>query len=215
MKDAHARKRESKRNSGDCPSQGEKVPTYQELLDEALDETFPASDPISPTAAMHALHRVESARDAVDWALKPGGHQPPPVVAQERCGLLTKALAQEAMDRLLPVLQAAIADPDVCETGALAVVVLDPARSHHEHDFDNAILLEHGLGDRGTGTPITLNWLGPRHACPGSQAVTAGRLRRALTCSGRATPWWGAGSTSKAWWSASAAHTPGTTKPWP
>lgn len=149
MKDAHARKRESKRNSGDCPSQGEKVPTYQELLDEALDETFPASDPISPTAAMHALHRVESARDAVDWALKPGGHQPPPIVAQERCGLLTKALAQEAMDRLLPVLQAAIEDPEVCETGALAVVMLDPARSHHEHGFDDALLLEHGLGDRG------------------------------------------------------------------
>ena len=41
MKDAHARKRESQRNSGDCPSQGEKVPTYPELLDEALDEPFP------------------------------------------------------------------------------------------------------------------------------------------------------------------------------
>ncbi len=149
MKDAHARTRESKRHSGECPSQTEKVPTYQELLDEALDETFPASDPISPTAAMHASHRVESARDEVDWALQPGGHQPPPVAAEGQCGLLTKALAQEALDRIRPMLEAAIADPQVCGTGALAVVVIDPARPHFEGDFDDVVLLEEGFGDRG------------------------------------------------------------------
>lgn len=148
MKDAHARKRESKRNSGECPGQGEKVPTYQELLDEALDETFPASDPISPSAAMHASHRVDSARDEVDWALKPGGHQPLPMVADGQCGLLTQALAQQALDRLRPMLEAAIADPEVCATGALAVVVLDPARSHLEDGLDDVVLLEHGFGDR-------------------------------------------------------------------
>jgi hypothetical protein len=41
--------------------------TYQEFLDEALDETFPASDPISPSAAMYAEERIQTAKDKVDW----------------------------------------------------------------------------------------------------------------------------------------------------
>lgn len=48
-----------------------RIPTYQESLDEALDETFPASDPISPSAAMHAEERIQTAKDAVDWKGKP------------------------------------------------------------------------------------------------------------------------------------------------
>lgn len=47
----------------------EPLPTYQELLDDALDDTFPASDPISPSAAMRAEREVTSARDAKDWTL--------------------------------------------------------------------------------------------------------------------------------------------------
>ncbi|MGE0312828.1 MAG: hypothetical protein AB7P21_14550 [Lautropia sp.] len=42
-------------------------PTYQRSLDEALEETFPASDPISPSAAMHAEHRIRTERDDIDW----------------------------------------------------------------------------------------------------------------------------------------------------
>jgi len=64
--------RARRRADGCCDESDEKVPTYQELLDEALDETFPASDPISPSAAMHAQKQAESERDAVDWTLKPG-----------------------------------------------------------------------------------------------------------------------------------------------
>ena len=48
-------------------------PTYQGSLDEALEQTFPASDPISPGSAMHAEeHLAPTARDDVDWRLKPG-----------------------------------------------------------------------------------------------------------------------------------------------
>jgi hypothetical protein len=54
-----------------------KVPTYQELLDESLDETFPASDPISPSAAMHAEKQISTARDGRDWKLRPGGSPTP------------------------------------------------------------------------------------------------------------------------------------------
>lgn len=49
-----------------------KMPTYQELLDESLDQTFPASDPISPGAAMHADKQISTGQDDTDWTLKPG-----------------------------------------------------------------------------------------------------------------------------------------------
>lgn len=76
MKDAHARQREAHRVEGKGHKPQDKVPTYQELLDEALDETFPASDPISPSAAMHAEKQIASSKDDKDWTLKPGQAKP-------------------------------------------------------------------------------------------------------------------------------------------
>jgi len=70
MKDSHARLKESQRLDGQSKPR-DRVPTYQELLDEALDETFPASDPISPSAAMHAHRQVATAKDEVDWQVEP------------------------------------------------------------------------------------------------------------------------------------------------
>lgn len=61
---------EDKRLDGTA-DKDKKVPTYQELLDESLDQTFPASDPISPGAAVNAEKRIESEKDAADWKLKP------------------------------------------------------------------------------------------------------------------------------------------------
>lgn len=75
MKDPHAREKEAKRLEGTCRP-ASKLPTYQELLDESLDETFPASDPISPSAAMHAARRVCTGKDDIDWQLKPGADVP-------------------------------------------------------------------------------------------------------------------------------------------
>jgi hypothetical protein len=72
MKDPHSREKEAKRLDGTCQQPEAKVPTYQELLDESLDETFPASDPISPSAAMHADKAIATGKDDVDWQLKPG-----------------------------------------------------------------------------------------------------------------------------------------------
>lgn len=156
MKDAHARQREKKRASGECEDAKQKVPTYQELLDEALDETFPASDPISPTAAMHAAEQVDSPRDAVDWTLKAGGHRGPPLreeekdqaSPQEAGAIVTAALAQEALDKVLPMMEAAVRDPDVCGTGFLSVVILDPAHGWPRAEFSDALLLEHHIGDQ-------------------------------------------------------------------
>ena len=53
------------------PGSGQKLPTYQKLVDEALEETFPASDPISPTAAMRAEEPVRTRSDEEDWKLQP------------------------------------------------------------------------------------------------------------------------------------------------
>ncbi|MGO4331178.1 hypothetical protein AB4Z48_15235 [Cupriavidus sp. 2TAF22] len=51
--------------------------TYQQAVDESLDMTFPASDPISPSAAMHAEKQTSTPRDDKDWHLTPGSeHQP-------------------------------------------------------------------------------------------------------------------------------------------
>jgi hypothetical protein len=72
MKDPHSRRKESERLEGKAPNPEAKVPTYQELLDESLDQTFPASDPISPSAAMHAERQMSTKKDPVDWSLKPG-----------------------------------------------------------------------------------------------------------------------------------------------
>ncbi|RZL03809.1 MAG: hypothetical protein EOP36_02900 [Rubrivivax sp.] len=77
MNSTHAQQRESARLEGKNAKPHEKVPTYQELLDEALDETFPASDPISPSAAMSAEKRIAKGTQDVDWHLQPGACKPP------------------------------------------------------------------------------------------------------------------------------------------
>lgn len=59
-------------SSGEQSDTGGKATTYQEVLDEALEETFPASDPIAPGAAMHARERITTEKDVVDWAIEPG-----------------------------------------------------------------------------------------------------------------------------------------------
>lgn len=76
-KDPRAVKSPQDRLAGKGKQPAEKVPTYQELLDESLDQTFPASDPISASAAMAAEKRIETAKDTTDWTLKPGAAKPP------------------------------------------------------------------------------------------------------------------------------------------
>lgn len=72
MKNAHTHSQQAERMEGRGQHAHQKVPTYQELLDEALDQTFPASDPISPSAAMHTEKEISTGKDDKDWQLKPG-----------------------------------------------------------------------------------------------------------------------------------------------
>jgi hypothetical protein len=76
MNNHHAQQKEAKRLDGKVQHRHEKVPTYQELLDESLDQTFPASDPISPSAAMHAEKKISTDCNEKDWQLRPGADRP-------------------------------------------------------------------------------------------------------------------------------------------
>lgn len=68
--------KEDVRLSGHAASPQAKVPTYQDLLDETLDNTFPASDPIAASAATHVREPHTTARDTHDWTLEPGACKP-------------------------------------------------------------------------------------------------------------------------------------------
>lgn len=100
MQNPHAQDREARRLDGKGKTPQEKVPTYQELLDEALDQTFPASDPISPSAAMHADRQIATDKDSRDWTLKPGECDPgkaecAPDAAGARKGKTTSATNEQ------------------------------------------------------------------------------------------------------------------------
>jgi hypothetical protein len=56
----------------------DKVPTYQQLLDESIEATFPASDPIASSAAMYTARRISTPKDDTDWTLVPGADRAPP-----------------------------------------------------------------------------------------------------------------------------------------
>lgn len=58
-------------------SRDDDIQTYQQAIDESLEMTFPASDPISPSAAMHTEKRVNTEVDATDWTLEPGSENQP------------------------------------------------------------------------------------------------------------------------------------------
>lgn len=64
---------------GGCASQPapEEGNTYQSAVDASLEMTFPASDPISPGAAMHTEQQVSTLRDETDWKLAAGSKSPP------------------------------------------------------------------------------------------------------------------------------------------
>ncbi|EON19974.1 hypothetical protein ASL20_12880 [Cupriavidus necator] len=66
----------SKAAAGD-KQRGKEAKTYQAAVDDSLEMTFPASDPISPSAAMHAEKKTQTARDDVDWKLKRGSDEQP------------------------------------------------------------------------------------------------------------------------------------------
>jgi hypothetical protein len=61
-------------------------------------------------------------------------------------GLLDREAALQAVSFALPLLEAAVADAEVGQSGVLYIVVMDPARPPGTCAFEEAILLEHAVG---------------------------------------------------------------------
>lgn len=59
-----------------------------------------------------------------------------------------KAAAQRAVDMALPMIEPAMRAPGVCGSGFLVIVVMDPALQPGDCPFDDAVLVEHCIGDR-------------------------------------------------------------------
>ena len=53
----------------------EQLETYQDLLDESLHLTFPASDPISAQAATRCADPLQTPANPSDWRLHPGSRE--------------------------------------------------------------------------------------------------------------------------------------------
>ena len=56
--------------------------------------------------------------------------------------------AQRALAMALPMIEPLMRDPAVVGSGFLHIVVVDPARTPQDGAFDDAVLLEHSVGDR-------------------------------------------------------------------
>ncbi|HSX91302.1 MAG TPA: hypothetical protein VLG41_00170 [Hydrogenophaga sp.] len=92
--------KEDVRLSGEARSPKDKVPTYQEALDEALENTFPASDPVAASAAAQPREPHATPRDDSDWALEPGAGDPVKAAASDAPAASTREPQSDEARRL-------------------------------------------------------------------------------------------------------------------
>lgn len=59
-----------------------------------------------------------------------------------------RTAAQQALHLTLPMIEPAMADPQVSGAGFLYLVVMDPALTPADCRYEDAVLLEHAVGDR-------------------------------------------------------------------
>jgi hypothetical protein len=67
-----AQHRKSEPAACGCIPAADEGHTYQSAVDASLEMTFPASDPISPGAAMYAERQLSTSLDKTDWSLAVG-----------------------------------------------------------------------------------------------------------------------------------------------
>lgn len=78
---------------------------------------------------------------------------PTPAVLRSELGVrgswyADRACAQRAIEMALPSITAAVGRRDVSGTGFLSIVVMDPALAPGDCPFEEAILVEHDIGER-------------------------------------------------------------------
>ena len=56
--------------------------------------------------------------------------------------------ARAALEMALPMIERAVPDKDVCGSGFLYIVIMDPGLRPGDASFEDAVLLEHAVGDR-------------------------------------------------------------------
>ena len=56
--------------------------------------------------------------------------------------------ARQAVTLAMPMIESALHDRDVCGSGFLYIVVMDPGLSPRDADFADAVLIEQSVGDR-------------------------------------------------------------------
>jgi hypothetical protein len=56
--------------------------------------------------------------------------------------------AREALDVALPMIEAQMRTAHICGSGFLYIVIMDPALGPRDVPFDDAVLIEHAVGDR-------------------------------------------------------------------
>lgn len=56
--------------------------------------------------------------------------------------------ARAALQMALPMIEPQMTQPDVCGSGFLYIVIMDPALRPGDVPFEQAVLLEHAVGDR-------------------------------------------------------------------
>ncbi|MGE5450688.1 MAG: hypothetical protein ACM3VZ_02435 [Acidobacteriota bacterium] len=74
-------------------------------------------------------------------------HRPHRVHSHGESELANAAAARRAVDMALLMIRPLVSDPEICGAGFLHVVVMKPGSSPQSHTFEEAILLEHTLGD--------------------------------------------------------------------
>jgi len=122
----------------------DKLPTYQELLDDAVESTFPASDPIAPHAAINTAQRVSTSVDNKDWKLKPVESHPPrgrEVVAEFDDEAAARRAQDEALASELPTARLALPPGDHTEGPAATLTIVacnDVQRKRAEEIVRNA-----------------------------------------------------------------------------
>lgn len=71
-----------------------------------------------------------------------------PQSRDKRPGEIDRTLAERAVAMALPLVEAAMRDPDFGDSGFLHIVVMDPHAAPEETSFEDAILHEHSVGER-------------------------------------------------------------------
>jgi len=149
MPDAQRRDKEEHRLSGDAHSPQAKVPTYQELLDETLENTFPASDPIAASAAMHVHEPHTSARDERDWTLEPGACQP-----AGQAGGATGRVDCEGTEERAVATSATLLQPLRVDTGTGSVQIPAVACEIEQTVHEATLRWQEGGKQRGVTVPL-------------------------------------------------------------